>query len=420
MTSFDYQSPVAWQIRLLSKSGREMAHHSVRLDQQSTEFRMFVNMRRELRIRSDPNPALHRTSQADLMDRVGRWAREAILGETYMHLATAPPGPVLVRIPPAAAPLLAMPLELALTDPDQLGPPEQTLVFEMPPIHNVAKERVRSAVRILGVFAVPAGESPLGLRRERRALSQLVTKLQSLGLGVDLRVLQYGVTHELLERALEDGHGWDVVHLASHGFSGGLVLEKPNGRPDPITAAELGKLLSRARARLKLIVVGACDSAAVRSDRLLEQIGLANAKKAAVDKSTVDVNAGQAFDPSLAAQLVRRLSCSVVAMRYPVDDNFAVAFATHLYDALLELGQPFPNAVSHGLRVALETTSAPALSIITPTVLASPFAAFHLRPPKRRAPRIDIDQARKMVSVPKEPTHFVGRTGILAQAGAFQ
>ena len=60
--------------------------------------------------------------------------------------------------------------------------------------------------------------------------------------------MQYGVTRERLQDVLEEGEGWDVIHISGHGAPGELVLETEDGSPDPVTAAELVDLLDLARA----------------------------------------------------------------------------------------------------------------------------------------------------------------------------
>ena len=78
-----------------------------------------------------------------------------------------------------------------------------------------------------------------------------------------MRVLQYGVTRQRLRDVLEEGEGWDVIHVAGHGAPGELTLETEDGSPDRITAAELVDLLDLGRERVKLVTVSACWSAAL-------------------------------------------------------------------------------------------------------------------------------------------------------------
>ena len=91
---------------------------------------------------------------------------------------------------------------------------------------------------------------------------------------MELRVAQYGVTREVLADLAEDGDGWDVLHLSGHGGAGQFLLERADGSPDPVSTAELVGLLRPARARVKLAVVSACQSAAATTAETLRWLGL--------------------------------------------------------------------------------------------------------------------------------------------------
>src|SRR5262249_30090411 len=115
-----------------------------------------------------------------------------------------------------------------------------SLVFEAPGTAPPKAAPIGDRLRLLALFSLPPAGSPLNLRRERQMLQALVRRLT--GLAVELRVLQYGVTRESLRDALQEGDGWDVVHFSGHGLPGSLILETPEGRPDPISSNDVAQL----------------------------------------------------------------------------------------------------------------------------------------------------------------------------------
>ena len=83
--------------------------------------------------------------------------------------------------------------------------------------------------------------------------------------------------------------------------------------------------------------------------------------------------APEAVLPALAAALVTGLDCAVLAMRYPVVDDFAIALTGAFYDLLLGRDQPVARALALSLTqrtVVPERPSAgvPALSVGTPVL----------------------------------------------------
>ena len=59
---------------------------------------------------------------------------------------------------------------------------------------------VGDRLRILAVFSLPVDASALNLRQERYELGAHHPAIGQQGLAIDLRVLQYGVTREALNR----------------------------------------------------------------------------------------------------------------------------------------------------------------------------------------------------------------------------
>ncbi len=253
----------------------------------------------------------------------------------------------------------------------------------------------------------------LNLRQERRALVSLLSGLAARGRAVDVRVLQYGVTRDRLRSILDEDEGWDVIHLSGHGAPGELLLEREDGAPDRVGAAELAGLLDAAKGRLKLVALSACWSAALAMAEQLQLLGLPD--------RGAPVAPGAARAGDLATELSGRLRCAVLAMRYPVADDFAAALTTRLYELLADEGQPVPRA----LGVALSRTMAelpsdvwPPLSAATPALFGARAAGLRLAAP-HRAPAGPPDAgALKMAAFPPSPERFVGRTAVMARASA--
>jgi hypothetical protein len=162
------------------------------------------------------------------------------------------------------------------------------------------------------------------------------------------------------------------VHLSGHGLAGGLVLEDAAGRRDLIPSTELVDLLDLGAEQIKLIVLSACESAAVTAHEHLRLLKLAPETR---DVDRVDGEDGSAARvlPAVAAEIVSRLDCAVLAMRYPVVDDFAIALAGSFYDLTLGKGQPVPRALGLSLSQPkvvppVPTPGAPALSIGTPAL----------------------------------------------------
>jgi len=212
------------------------------------------------------------------------------------------------------------------------------------------------------------------------------------------------------------GGGWDVLHLSGHGGAGQFLLERADGSPDPVLAAELIGLLRPARARVKLAVVSACQSAAATTAETLRWLGLddpAAELEAQAAQETAAIPAG------VAQELVAELRCAVVAMRYPVLDDFAVGFADALYDRLFRQGQALDRAVAAVVPAVagpVPSSARPAISVATPAIFGASAQGLLLVPP---AGRPDLDPVgRGMAWFPPEPPRFVGRAEPMAATSA--
>jgi hypothetical protein len=231
---------------------------------------------------------------------------------------------------------------------------------------------VQDRLRMLAVFSLPTDASSLSLRRERYQLMKLIRDLaQSYGFAIEMRVLQYGTTRESLQEALEEGEGWDLIHFSGHGDKAMLILEKPDGSHDKVSSEELSELLSLASGRLKLVTLSACLSAAATIQETLEWLKIPVAQ---TEEAPACSKPGDTPMPALAVELMAKLDCAVLAMRYPVGDEFAIGLASELYRQMLEKGNTLPRSLQLSMQKALKdgyNAATPPLSLATPALFGS-------------------------------------------------
>jgi hypothetical protein len=228
-------------------------------------------------------------------------------------------------------------------------------------------------------------------------------------------VLQYGVTREALSAVVEEGDGWDMLHFSGHGLPASLVLEKLDGMADVLASTELVELLGATRGRLKLVTLSACLSAAPVEETLRE-LGLHTGPP--VGRLQADGQSNGEAPPAVARALVRELDCAVLAMRFPVVDDFAIGLGAGLYDRLLGHGQPLPRALQLGLRAALlrsPTPEAPPVSAATPALFGRHAADLKIAGPKAED-RGFVVVDTGFAYFPDEPERFVGRVAALSRA----
>jgi hypothetical protein len=431
----DFVGPGRWRWVLTGSGGEFVADHEVRLDTGCWQFEAFTDLERYLRWRVSPDRRI--AHEAEIVADVGAWIGEQVLGAVGAAMARVRPATVRVVVPadlPEAAQLMFMPLELGHSRGRPLAAQNVTLVMQHGAEGSVpAVVPVGERLRVLGLFSTPTGGRPLNLRRERQALVRLFAEMGALDRAVDVRVLQYGVTRQRLQDVLEEGEGWDLIHVSGHGAPGELVLEAEDGSPDRVTAAELVDLLDLARERLKLVTVSACWSAALT---LTEQRRLLKLP-ARDDLRAEQAEPGLAGDPGraggrgradeldtaggLAAALVDRLGCGVLAMRYPVVDDFAIALAEKLYDLLVRKGQTLPRALGIALKdrqviADSPTAGCPALSVATPALFGARTVGLRLAAPQRTSPISYDTRLLKLAGFPSQPDRFVGRTAVMTRA----
>jgi CHAT domain len=408
----EFRNLTRWRWLLTDAKGAFIADHEVRLNPAAAEYEAFRDLPGYLR--SHVAPDQRAADEARIVGEVGTWIGAAMLGPVgskLVELARHRPVTVQVIVPAAAAELLLRPLELAYVGGKPLAVQDVTLVMQ---VSTAADPRpAGDRLRVLGLFSMPDDRKALNLRRERQALATLVRGMAASGKAADVRVLQYGVTRDRLRDVLADSEGWDIVHVSGHGRPGELMLETSAGRLDLIDAAGLADLLDAARERVKLITLAACWSAASAADEQRRLLGLPS-----LDHNAAGDSAGTTSG-SLAADLATRLGCAVLAMRYRVDDEFAMTLTGKVYELLAERGRPLPRAVGLALREMSRAESPfPALSVATPTLFGGLVAGLRLPAPKRTHLVSYDDAALKMAGFPDEPERFVGRTGVLARASA--
>jgi hypothetical protein len=415
VVDFDVKDPDRWRWLLEDSEGRFVADHEVALDPAEPEYAGFVDLAGFLQDRAVPDRRL--ASEAELVDRVGRWVGRRVLGESIGE-ALVDAGPVVVEVvlPEDADFLLYRPLELAHVGGVPLAVQDVSLVFQVEgETRAAAKDPVGGRLRLLAVFSLPTGGTALALRRERYALVRLIRRVAArYNRAVEVHVLQYGVTRQRLGEALRDGAGWDVVHFSGHGLADGLVLEHPDGTPDLVATPELVGLLRPGRQRLKLVTLSSCLSAAAtaaETRRWLELVVPDQLQAEAMASATARPL------PGLARELVARLGCAVVAMRFPVVDDFAIALDQHLYEGLLGQDHTLARALQLAIPQAAgerPSPGAPALSVATPALFGPLASGLQLIPP-RGEPDFNVNTA-KTAYFPDEPQRFVGRVRVLARA----
>jgi len=245
----DVQDAQHWFWRLKDTRGNLLSHHEVKLDLSDWRARAFVDLYRYMRQHAAPDR--QEEDEARLVQEVGEWAGERVLGPAGPAIL-AQGTPVTVQVvlsanQPAAESLQYLPLELAHVYGQPLALRDVSLVFEVrngvPPL---TPQPVGKTMRMLAVFSLPTGASALNLRQERYQLKQKIRSIaRRKGLAIHLRVLQYGVTRKALEEILSEGEGWDLVHFSGHGLPAGLVLEKVGSSGGSVQALKKVDMLAQ-------------------------------------------------------------------------------------------------------------------------------------------------------------------------------
>ena len=428
----EVKDPWHWFWRLKDDRGTLLAHHEVALNPADWRAQAFTDLYRHVRQHADPGRWSHSTTE--LLGKVGAWAGEHVLGKVGPAIVKQGT-PVTVRVELPADQKLAeglqyLPLELAHVDGKPLALQDVSLVVEVRPAGATTRDKDPTVkrLRMLAVFSLPTGARALNLRQERYTLKETIRSIaRTAGRAIDLRVLQYGVTREALKTILEEGEGWDLVHFSGHGLASQLVLEKADGSQDTVDVPALIELLKPARRRLKWVMLSACWSGAATVAETLRWLGLEPhrhlvaeepppGKKPAADQDEENEGKDQPKLTSVASALVRELDCAVLAMRYPVDDEFAIALASRLYRGVLEQGQDLTRALQLALPETIPGQSP--LCAATPVLFGRRAAGLTLDVPETPWDELDVRVVGGLTEFPPQPKHFVGRVGVMAKAGA--
>ena len=404
-----------WRWVLMDAAGAFIADHQVRLDAKSWQYEAFTDLLGYLSWHATPDTRA--ADEARILGELGEWIGSEVFGPIAAVLRARRPVTVTVAVPGDARVLAFRPLELAHADGKPLAVQDVTLVMAPGAGPAGPAAAVGERLRVLGLFSLPEGGQPLNLRRERHSLVRLIQGIAAAGKAADVRVLQYGVTRELLRDVLEEAEGWDVIHVSGHGAPGELLLETAAGQPDQVSAADLADLLDLARERLKLVTVAACWSAAATAAEQRRLLGIPGEDQAPAPERARQLFHSAPTSPALATHLAESLGCAVLAMRYPVTDDFAIALTEKLYDLLAGKGQPLPRAVGMALR-QLSATGSPTLSLVTPALFGSGAADLRLAAPPRVQPATFDTATLKMAGFPPPPDRFVGRVGVMARSSA--
>jgi tetratricopeptide (TPR) repeat protein len=148
----------------------------------------------------------------------------------------------------------------------------------------------------------------------------------------------------------------------------------------------------------------------------LQLLGLGSETDSATDTGRDESDGG--WLPAVATELVDRLDCAVLAMRFPVIDDFAVALADSFYNLVLGKGQPVPRALALSLPKVAPVPpipGAPALSVGTPALFGSRAMELSLIPPEG-GPVVFAADRQKLAGFPPQPVRFVGRVGPMTRA----
>ncbi len=420
----DWTDASHWRWRLLDPEGAFLADHTIDLDPRDPLLPAFSDLEAYLHQHAAPDRRI--PDETRLLEEAGVWIGAQVLGPIGPRiLKYGTPVTVRVQVPEPAGALLYRPLELAHANGKPLALQDVSLVFEVageqPPVRQ---QPIGNRLRLLAVFSLPTDASALALRRERYALKQLIERIrQTHDLAIELRVLQYGVTRQVLRAVLEEGDGWDLIHFSGHGLPGELALELPDGRADVIPSDQVVKLLRPARGRLKLVMLSACLSAAPTIEETLRLLGLKISASGLAAGPPLPVGQGEGMGvraPALVRALVRNLDCAVLAMRFPVGDDFAVALGAELYERLLGMAQPLPRALQLALPAALSagpSPGVPPLSVTTPALFGQRAVALKIEAPAAAATDFEPPETG-LFGFPPEPERFVGRVGSMARACA--
>ena len=406
LTSYSTDRQWSWE---LSCEGVPLASHDIQVDPADPSFEAFTNV--QAYVTWQLSPRAPQSAKSDLLDDLGRWITARFFGAIAPVLCDRSPATVNVVLPPAAAHFASWPFELAWYDGAAIVMRNIVFTYEVARAGPAPASRTptEAPIRVLGVFALPAGERPLSLRDERRRLETLFQEL-SAGAALDVRFsfVQYGVTRQRLDRVLRDPEGWDIIHVSAHGVAGGLALEAPDGSLDIIGGNDLLRLLESAAPRLRLLVLASCSSAGAAFDRPHRQLATPE-NRVPEREPTLEV-------PVFGSVVADKTGCAVVAMRFPVPDEYAISLSLHLYHRLIVDRQPLTRGLHAAVADAVRGMDV--LGLVTPVLLGNGCGRIVFR--AATLPHDFADESRGLsgADTANLPDMFVGRTDVVARVVA--
>lgn len=397
-----------WSLSRLDYSAKRpkqvLGEHHVQLNPKQWQYQAWRDIGTYLEHHTTSNRQWER--QVAILQELGEWVGEYVFGgllKEICHGTELSQKTILVtesnpnhRLPG----LVNYPLELARMGDQSISSNNRiSLVYGNLSGQRLAPSRVCGKVRILAVFSLPTSSSALNLRAERFRLQQITKSIAADGQDVEVRILQYGVTRERLRTIICDGPGWDVIHFSGHGLESGLVLEGDKGEADRVPTNQLVDILKPTKKTLAWVTLSSCLSGA--NARALERIDVHNRRSPAAGSCRPRITI-------LAQAVSELLDCAVLAMRYPVYDEFATRFTRDVYETVLRDGKPLHVAVKRAL--PKPTDSYPPISELTPVLFGS--RSMDLTVQADRKPP-DIQNSAIRLPLPEE--NFVGRVNELSQ-----
>lgn len=334
----------------------------------------------------------------------GEWIARTGLGRTAACLRALGPVAVELRLPPRLSDFEALPWELALFDDRPLV--RDGVIFirgvrPRAPMTCAPGSPLPQHLRMLALFSLPWTASPVDLGAHRSFLNAELLDMAASGsdeaVPLELRTRQFGVSRGTLERMVAEPDGWDVLHVVAHGQRGSLLLERADGTVDEVRTSDVVGLLRPGSCRIRLVFLSACWSG---SEVAADEGG---ARPAPAPSLT-----------SLASAVATELGCAVVAMRFPVSNDFARVFAVRLYSRLFRDGHTLPQAVHKALvdiggNSELDEVHTPLLAAATPVLFGATARGQRLpdRPMTRGPARGHVRTG--VGALPDSPSSFVGR-----------
>lgn len=388
--------------------------------------------------------------------RIGVQIAEELLGEDLFRALWQPSSQRTLRVQlpaagedenPLAAQLARVPWEIARPDTRAGTLTERNLLVRV--VHSMQSPASRplqlgadECLRVLCVFAEARGSRPLALRREREDLRRLFAREIGARRRVSIDFLSNGVTRERLIDRIRDRGGYHIVHWSGHGHVNLLELAGADGQPDLLSGDELLALFTRHGGGVlpSLCVLSACHSggiatlrtwqeffAAARGKPLVEPpVREAGAQGREADERAIRIDEAPGYTGTAHALLQGGVP-AVVAMRYPVGDDYARELGLRLYRHLLADTRPKPveTALTLARQELAQAARGASREAFKPGDVATPVLYGADRVDLRVSEGECRDQpmlARALHAIaelqPDMHRHFVGRTWELAALGS--